>query len=126
VGLDSDPLRVPDQSRATFRTIQAYLVDTAAAVDDEFAQEVSLLDTLIQHHDAEPGDTLSDQALDRLSDLAEFAPTTNSDLADGRDVETGAEIHAYLESELDGYYRRDSNRMLRPTEEAQQIVATRS
>ncbi|MFC6875421.1 DUF5797 family protein [Halobellus marinus] len=123
---DSDPLRVPDQYQATFRTMQAYLADTAAAIDDELAQEVSLLDTLTQHHDAEPGHTLSDQALNRLSDLVELAPATNSDLADAWDVETGAEIHAYLESELDGYYRRDDNRMLRPTAEARQLVATRS
>jgi Ca-activated chloride channel family protein len=55
---------------------------------------VSLLDTLIQHHEAESAHTLSEQALDRLSDLVELAPTTNSDLADAWDVKAGAEIHA--------------------------------
>jgi Ca-activated chloride channel family protein len=87
---------------------------------------VSLLDTLIQHHEAESAHTLSEQALDRLSDLVELAPTTNSDLADAWDVKAGAEIHAYLESELDGYYRCDDNRMLRPAAEARQVVATSS
>jgi Ca-activated chloride channel family protein len=123
---DSDPLRVPDQYRATFRTIQAYLADTAEAIDGELNQEVSLLDTLIQHYEPEPTHTLSEQAFDRLSDLVELAPTTNGDLADAWDVKTGAEVHAYLESELEDYYRRDDNRMLRPTAEARKLVVTQS
>jgi Ca-activated chloride channel family protein len=119
---DSEPLRVPDQYRETFRTIQAYIHETAGVIDDELEQEVSLLATLIEYQRPQPDHDLSEQALDRLGNLVEFAPTSNGELADAWGVQTGVEVHAYLESELDGYYRRDQNNMLRPTEKAVELV----
>ncbi|WP_348609746.1 DUF5797 family protein [Halobaculum rarum] len=119
---DSEPLHVPGQYREKFRTIQAYIDETADDIDDELRQEVSLLDTLIEHQSQRPEHDLSEQAVDRLGDLVELAPTSNGELAEAWGVKTGAEVHAYLESELEGYYRRDENHMLRPTEDAIALV----
>jgi len=119
---DSEPLRVPDQYREPFQTIRAYLNETATDIDDELEQEVSLLDTLIEYQSPQPDHNLSKQAVDRLGDLVELAPTSNGELANAWGVQTGAEVHAYLESRLEGYYQRDENRMLQPTEEALKLV----
>jgi Ca-activated chloride channel family protein len=119
---DSEPLHVPEQYREQFRTIKAYVDETAADIDDELGQEVSLLDTLIEYQSRGPEHDLSDQAVDRLRDLAELAPTSNGELAEAWGTTTGSEVHAYLESELEEYYRRDENHMLRPTEEAMELV----
>ncbi|WP_135666990.1 DUF5797 family protein [Halorhabdus rudnickae] len=119
---DSEQLRVPAQFREQFRTIQTYVDETASAIDNELRQEVTLLETLIEYQDSQLDHDLSDQALNRLDDLVELAPTTNGELAEAWGVKTGSEIHAYLESELEGYYRRDTNHMLRPTDEAMELV----
>jgi Ca-activated chloride channel family protein len=113
---DSEQLRVPGQYREQFRTIQTYIDETADDIDDELRQEVSLLETLIEYQGPQPDHDLSDQAIDRLTNLVELAPTSNGELAEAWGVKTGAEVHAYLESELEGYYRRDENHKLRPTE----------
>jgi len=119
---DSEPLRVPDQYREPFQTIRAYVNETAADIDDELKQEVSLLDTLIEYQNPRPDHDLSEQAVARLEDLVELAPTSNGELADAWGVQTGTEVHAYLESELEGYYHRDENRMLQPTEEGLELA----
>jgi Ca-activated chloride channel family protein len=121
---DSDPLRVPEQYQEKFRTVQAYIDETADDIDDALQQEVSLLDTLIEYQRPRPEHDLSDQALDRLGDLVELEPTSNGELAEAWGVQTGTEVHAYLESELEGYYRRDENHMLRPTETAMELAQT--
>ena len=119
---DSKPLRVPEQYREKFQRIQAYIDETADDIDDELGQEVSLLDMLIEYQRPQAEHNLSDQALDRLSALVELAPTSNGELAEAWGLKTGAEVHTYLKSELEGYYQRDENRMLRPTEEALEVV----
>ncbi|WP_080505186.1 DUF5797 family protein [Halorubrum aethiopicum] len=121
---DSDQLRVPEQYQEKFRTIQTYIDETADDIDDALQQEVSLLDTLIEYQRPRPDHDLSDQALDRLGDLVELEPTSNGELAEAWGVKTGTEVHAYLESELEGYYRRDKNHMLRPTEKAMELTQT--
>lgn len=119
---DSEQLRIPEQYREQFRSIQTYIDETASAIDNELRQEVALLETLIEYQDPQPEHDLSNQALDRLNDLVELAPTSNGELAEAWEIQTGSEIHAYLESELEGYYRRDTNHMLRPTDEAMELV----
>lgn len=123
---DTEPLHVPDQHKETFQTMQTYVNETANDIDDELNQEVTLLKTLIEHHSPQPDHNLSDRALDRLGNLVELAPTSNGDLAEAWGVKTGAEVHAYLESELEGYYRRDDNRKLRPTKEGKKLIVTHS
>ncbi|ODR79227.1 hypothetical protein BG842_11990 [Haladaptatus sp. W1] len=66
--------------------------------------------------------TLSEEARDRLADLVELQPTKNSELQDRWGLESGSEVHQYLESELKEYYYRDENSYIRATTEANDLV----
>lgn len=66
--------------------------------------------------------TLSDEARDRLTDLVSLQPTKNSELQDRWGLESGSEVHSYLESELKEYYYRDENSLIRATPEAAELV----
>jgi hypothetical protein len=66
--------------------------------------------------------TLSEQARSRLADVVALQPTKNSELAERWEMESGSEVHGYLESELKRYYYRDDNSLIRATEEAADLV----
>jgi hypothetical protein len=56
---------------------------------------------------------LSETARSRLADIAEREPTKNADLQAAWDMDTGSEVHRYLESELGPYYYRDDDSLIR-------------
>lgn len=66
--------------------------------------------------------TLSDEARDRLADVVELQPTKNAELQDRWDMESGSEVHSYLEGPLEEYYYRDDNSLIRATDEAASLV----
>lgn len=66
--------------------------------------------------------TLSEEATDRLADVVELQPTKNSELQDRWGMESGSEVHQYLENELGDYYFRDDNSLIRATAEAADLV----
>ena len=66
--------------------------------------------------------TLSDEARERLADLVELQPTKNSELQERWGLESGSEVHQYLENELKEYYYRDDNSLIRANEEAAELV----
>lgn len=66
--------------------------------------------------------TLSEEAADRLADIVSLQPTKNSELQDRWGLESGSEVHQYLESELKQYYYRDENSLIRATPEAAELV----
>jgi len=66
--------------------------------------------------------TLSEEARDRLADVVELQPTKNSELQERWGVESGSEVHSYLESHLGDYYYRDDNSLIRATSEANDLV----
>jgi hypothetical protein len=66
--------------------------------------------------------TLSEEAKSRLADLVALQPTKNSELQQRWDMDSGSEVHQYLESELKEYYYRDENSLIRATPEAADIV----
>ncbi|WP_435345262.1 DUF5797 family protein [Haloarchaeobius sp. HRN-SO-5] len=66
--------------------------------------------------------TLSEQARERLADIVELQPTKNAELQQRWGMDSGSEVHAYLESELKDYYFRDDNSLIRATEEAAELV----
>ena len=68
---------------------------------------------------------LSDQALDRLADIVELQPTKNAELQDRWGLESGSEVHQYLEEELGEYYFRDDDSLIRATEEAAEHVSVK-
>jgi hypothetical protein len=70
--------------------------------------------------------TLSDEAKERLADVVSLQPTKNSELQDRWGIDSGSEIHQYLESELKEYYYRDENSLIRATPEAAEVVGMAS
>ncbi|MFC7081054.1 DUF5797 family protein [Halorussus caseinilyticus] len=66
--------------------------------------------------------TLSEEARERLADLVELQPTKNAELQERWGLESGSEVHQYLENELKDYYYRDDNSLIRATSEAAEMV----
>jgi hypothetical protein len=66
--------------------------------------------------------TLSEEATARLADLVTLQPTKNSELQEQWGLESGSEVHQYLESELKEYYYRDEDSLIRATPEAANLV----
>ncbi|WP_435360957.1 DUF5797 family protein [Haloarchaeobius sp. DFWS5] len=66
--------------------------------------------------------TLSDEARERLADIVELQPTKNAELQERWGLESGSEVHQYLENELKDYYYRDDNSLIRATAEANDMV----
>jgi hypothetical protein len=65
---------------------------------------------------------LSDEATERLADVVALQPTKNAELEDRWDMESGSEVHQYLEAELQDYYYRDENSLIRATADAADLV----
>ncbi|HKJ59993.1 MAG TPA: DUF5797 family protein [Halobacteriales archaeon] len=66
--------------------------------------------------------TLSEEARRRLADIVELQPTKNRDLMERWELESGSEVHQYLETELEEYYYRDENSLIRATADAAELV----
>jgi hypothetical protein len=67
--------------------------------------------------------TLSEQARERLGDLVELEPTKNAELQERWGLESGSDVHSYLESELKDYYYRNEDSLICATPEAEAIAA---
>jgi len=66
--------------------------------------------------------TLSEEVKSRLADVVELQPTKNSELQERWGMDSGSEVHGYLESELEEYYYRDDQSLIRATDEAAGLV----
>jgi len=66
--------------------------------------------------------TLSEEARQRLEDIVELQPTKNGELGDRWGLDSGSEVHRYLESELGEYYYRDDDSLICATPEAIELV----
>jgi hypothetical protein len=66
--------------------------------------------------------TLSEEARSRLADVVELQPTKNATLQQRWGMDSGSEIHSYLESELSEYYYRNEDSLICATPEAEAIV----
>mgnify|MGYP006280325391 FL=1 len=65
---------------------------------------------------------LSEDARERLADIVSLQPTKNGELQERWGLDSGSEVHSYLESELKKYYYRDENSLIRATPEAAKLV----
>ncbi len=65
---------------------------------------------------------LTEAELDRLADVVRLQPTKNSELVEAWGVESGSEVHQYLENHLKEYYYRDDDSLIRTTAEANDLV----
>ncbi len=66
--------------------------------------------------------SLTDDELDRLGDIVELQPTKNKELQDRWGLESGSEVHQYLEGHLKEYYFRDDDSLIRSTAEAVELT----
>ncbi|MFB6092747.1 MAG: DUF5797 family protein [Haloquadratum sp.] len=66
--------------------------------------------------------SLSEQARERLADVVRLQPTKNKELQDRWGMDSGSEVHQYLERELGEYYYRDDDSLIRATAEAADLV----
>jgi hypothetical protein len=66
--------------------------------------------------------TLSEEERERLADLVDLQPTKNAELQDRWGMDSGSDVHGYLEDHLRDYYYRDENSLIRATTEAAALV----
>jgi len=66
--------------------------------------------------------SLTDDELDRLGDIVELQPTKNKELQERWGLDSGSEVHQYLEGHLKEYYFRDDNSLIRSTAEAVELT----
>jgi hypothetical protein len=67
--------------------------------------------------------TLSAEARERLEDIVELQPTKNAALQERWGMDSGSEVHSYLESDLKDYYYRNEDSLICATPEAEAVVA---
>lgn len=67
---------------------------------------------------------LSRQEQERLVDIIDLAPTSNRELASCWGLDTTKEAWKFLSEHLDGYYQRNENDRIEPTETAIQICSS--
>ncbi|MFB6123378.1 MAG: DUF5797 family protein [Haloferacaceae archaeon] len=66
--------------------------------------------------------TLTEEERERLADVVRLQPTKNKELQDCWGVESGSEVHQYLENHLKDYYYRDDDSYICATSEAADLV----
>jgi hypothetical protein len=66
--------------------------------------------------------TLSEEVRERLADVVELQPTKNGELQERWGMDSGSDVHQFLETELSDYYYRDADSLIRATEEANELV----
>ncbi len=66
--------------------------------------------------------TLPDEARERLADIVALQPTKNGTLQERWGLDSGSEVHQYLESELGEYYYRNADSLICATPEAEALV----
>jgi hypothetical protein len=66
--------------------------------------------------------SLTDEELERLADVVELQPTKNKELMERWGLDSGSDVHGYLEGHLSDYYYRDENSLIRATAEAADLV----
>ena len=66
--------------------------------------------------------TLSEEAESRLADLVALQPTKNAELQERWDMDSGSEVHQYLESELEEYYYRNEDSLIWATPAADELL----
>lgn len=65
---------------------------------------------------------LDEEATERLADVVRLQPTKNKELQERWGMESGSEVHQFLENELQEHYYRDDDSLIRATPEAVDLV----
>jgi hypothetical protein len=65
---------------------------------------------------------LPEEARERLADIVELQPTKNATLQEQWGLDSGSDVHQYLESELKEYYYRDADSLICATPKAEALL----
>jgi hypothetical protein len=65
---------------------------------------------------------LSEEERERLGDIVRLQPTKNKELQQRWDLDSGSDVHQYLENHLKDYYYRDENSYICATAEAADLL----
>ncbi|MDZ5810095.1 DUF5797 family protein [Halorubrum sp. AD140] len=65
---------------------------------------------------------LTDEERSRLADIVRLQPTKNGELQEAWGLDSGSEVHQYLQNHLEEYYYRDDDSLIRSTAEANDLV----
>ena len=65
---------------------------------------------------------LSEEARERLADVVALQPTKNGELEERWGMDSGSEVHQYLEGELKAFYYRDEDSLICATADAADLV----
>lgn len=66
--------------------------------------------------------SLSEEARDRLADIVRLQPTKNGELKAEWGMDSGSDVHQFLESELGDYYYRNDDSLICATPKAESMV----
>lgn len=66
--------------------------------------------------------SLTEEERERLADVVRLQPTKNGELQDKWGLDSGSEVHHYLEDNLGDYYYRDDNSLIRATDDAAEVT----
>ena len=66
--------------------------------------------------------TLSPEERDRLADIVRLQPTKNKELQERWGLDSGSEVHGYLEAHLSDYYYRNDDSYICATPEAAELT----
>lgn len=66
--------------------------------------------------------SLTEEERERLADVVKLQPTKNKELQDRWGMDSGSEVHHYLENHLKEYYYRDDDSLIRATAEGAELV----
>jgi hypothetical protein len=66
--------------------------------------------------------SLTEEERGRLADVVRLQPTKNKELMDRWGLDSGSEVHRYLEDHLKDYYYRDDDSFIRATAEAAELT----
>lgn len=91
-------------------------------IDEEDTGEFQFCPSLQPDEGDRDHQDLTETEQKRIVDIVRFEPTGNSQLENRWGLESGSEVHQYLESHLSAYYYRDSESYIRATEEAKDFV----
>jgi hypothetical protein len=72
--------------------------------------------------EVEPTMSLSEETRERLADIVELQPTKNGELQAQWEMDSGSEVHQFLESELGDYYYRNDDSLICATPEAESLI----
>lgn len=75
------------------------------------------------HTDNSKNDALGERDTKRIADIIELEPTKNSELQDCWDMDSGSEVHRYLESTLSHFYKRNDDKKIVATKEAKEFIS---